>query len=471
MTLPKLDPIHFGTDGWRGLIARDFTFDNLRRTADALARALPGRSVVAVGYDHRFLSGEFARTAAGVLAARGHRIVLFDRPTTSPALSFSLKALKARAGVMITASHNPAGYNGFKIKAPPGRSADLALTSRVESLLEPDLPSLMGGEDFRSYNPDAGYLAHLLSRREPKCWRRGAGARVVFDAMHGSGGALGAALWRRLDLKGEILRAERDPLFGGTAPEPIEKNLAPLAEAVRRSRAAVGIAVDGDGDRLGAVDERGDYLPPHAVFPIVLRHLVENRRLRGAVVQAVSLGYVSERVAREHKLPFVEVPVGFKHVADRMAKTRVLWGGEESGGYGVGLWSLERDGLLAGLLLVEAVLASGKALSALRRETAERFGASSFARADLSLKAPVADKAVWVQTILKRIPGKLAGLAVKETRALDGLKIVLTDDSWVLLRPSGTEPLLRTYAESPTPAVTRALLSKAQEWAGGKTTS
>lgn len=464
---PKLDPILFGTDGWRGLIARDFTQANVRRVADALARALPSKSRVAVGYDHRFLSEEFAGTAAAVLAARGHRPVLSGSPTTSPALSFALKGLGARAGVMITASHNPPVYNGFKIKLPPGRSADPGFTARIETLLEPDAPEAAGGaaerRDFSS-----AYVAFLLGRLDRRAWKSARKTRVVFDAMHGTGGTLWASIADALGLPGPVLRAGRDPLFGGVSPEPIEKNLAPLVDAVRRERAALGIAVDGDGDRLGAVDDQGVYAPPHSVFPIILRHLVENRGLKGAVVQAVSLGYLSERIAKAYKLPFVEVPVGFKYVADQMVKTRVLWGGEESGGYGVGLWGPERDGLLTGLLLIEAVLAAGKPLSVLRREITEKYGASVFQRVDHPLKAPVVDKAAWVQTVTKRIPAKVAGVPVKETRSTDGLKVVLEGGAWVLLRPSGTEPLMRVYAESPTAELTQQLLAKAQDWAGAK---
>lgn len=468
MTTPKTDPLVFGTDGWRGLIARDFTFDNLRRATDALARALPAKSRVAVGYDHRFLSEEFARAVSSVLGAQGHTVILFNHPTTSPALSFSLQGLKARAGVMLTASHNPSGYNGFKIKLPPGRSADAAFTARVESLLDPEIPRAGTVPPAAEHDPTPAYAAHVVSHLDKKMWSGARRLSVVFDAMHGSGAAVWPTVSKKLGLAVHPLRMERDPLFGGTPPEPIEKNLSPLMEAVRREKADVGLAVDGDGDRLGVVDDQGVYWPPHAVFPLILQHLVENRKLKGAVVQAISLGYVSERMAKEFKLPFVEVPVGFKHVADQMAKTKVLWGGEESGGYGVGLWAPERDGILSGLLVLEAVLAYKKPLSVLRAEMAKRFGPSAFSRVDLSIKAPVTDKAAWSQSILKKMPAKVAGQTVKETRDKDGLKILFTDESWVLLRPSGTEPLLRLYAEAPTQEAATLLVTKAQEWAGGK---
>jgi len=458
-----MEDIRFGTDGWRGRLASEFTFRNVRRAADALARALPPRSRVAVGGDHRFLSMEFARAVAGVLAARGHRPFLADGPTTSPALSFSLKGLRAAAGVMITASHNPPTDNGFKIKVPPGRSAPPAWTARLEAALTPEDPPAADGpvETFPALD---GYVSWLLARRHPAAWK-GKKFPVVVDAMHGTGGRVWERLFAATRWPGVVIRAERDPMFGGASPEPVEKNLALLSETVRAKKAALGLALDGDADRLGVVDDTGAYLPPHTVFPLLLRHVTEYRGLKGTVVQAVSLGYVSERLARSRGLPVVEVPVGFKHVADEIEKRRVVLGGEESGGYGVGLWSAERDGVLMGLLLMELVALSRRPLSVLTRELAAAHGASVFQRADLALRAPVAEKTLWVQAVSKRVPEKFAGHTVKHRRTLDGLKVIFDDDAWVLLRPSGTEPLMRVYAETPDAARTAQLLAKAQEWA------
>lgn len=464
MTTP--DPIHFGTDGWRGRIATDFTFRNVRRVADALARALPARSRVAVGGDHRFMSEDFARVAAGTIAARGHRVTLADGPMTSPAMSFALKGLKAAAGVMITASHNPPTDNGFKIKVPPGRSAPPELTARVEALLEAEDPRTEGSVVDRFSALD-GYVDFVLARRDPSFWKSKR-VPVVVDAMHGTAGPVWTRLMEALHLPGEVIRADRDPLFGGVPPEPVEKNLVPLVEAVGRRKAALGLAIDGDGDRLGVIDDTGAYLPPHTVFPLLLHHLVAHRRLKGAVVQAVSLGYLSERVARKCGLPFRVVPVGFKHVADEMAKQRVLLGGEESGGFGVGLWGPERDGILSGLLLAELVMAAGKPLSVLRKELYAAHGVSDFQRVDLPIRAPVADKNLWSEAVAKRVPEKVAGHAVSERTRIDGLKVIFDDGAWVLMRPSGTEPLMRTYAETPNPTRTTQLLHKAQEWAAAR---
>lgn len=461
------NPIVFGTDGWRGEIAHEFTFPHVRRVAWALGRALAPHSRVAVGYDFRFLSEEFAREAAGVLAAQGHRVFVAAEATTSPGMSFSLKGLGAAAGVMITASHNPPLSNGFKIKVPPGRSADPALTARVEALLEPEIPPAQPGVAVDSFSPTAGYVKSLLSHLNPTWWR-GKKIPIAVDAMHGSGGPVWKILFERLGLKGEMVRGERDPLFGGTSPEPIQSNLEPLVLAVRRNKAALGVAVDGDADRLGVVDDTGVYLPPHTIFPLLFKHLVQNRRLKGSLVQATSLGYLSERMAKAWGVPVAHVPVGFKYVADEMAKTKSVLGGEESGGYGVGLWGLERDGILSGLLLMELVLAARKPLSVLRKEMYAEFGVSDYQRVDLPLRPPVPDRAAWEKAVADRVPEKLFGKAVRQKKRGDGLKIIMEDGSWLLVRPSGTEPLLRTYAETPDPATTAQLLRKAQEWAGTK---
>lgn len=456
--------LSFGTDGWRGLIAEDFTFVNVRRMAEALGQVLPQRSLVAVGYDHRFHSDGFARETAAVLAAQKHRIVWFNGATTTPALSWTVRHLKARAGVMITASHNPAVFNGFKVKVAPGCSADPSFTRQIEEALRPETPFAPLDFPKKPFSPDKGYLQFLCSKLERRFWRRPS-LRVAADGMHGYGGTLWQNLFDRLKLKGRVIRAKRDPLFGGVAPEPIERNLGALVEAVRSERAAIGLAVDGDADRLGVVDEEGNYLPPHHVFPLLLLHLLENRRMKGQVVQALSLGYLSERIAKKSGLEFLEVPVGFKHVVERMRQGKVLLGGEESGGYGVGFWAMERDGLLSGLLLLELVLARRKPLSVLRKEMESRFGASFFQREDYPVRTAVADKKKWSDALSAKLSsaGKLADSKIREIRTLDGIKIVLEDDAWLLLRPSGTEPLMRTYAESPSLKKTRQLLTKAQE--------
>ncbi|MGQ0644934.1 MAG: phosphoglucomutase/phosphomannomutase family protein [Elusimicrobiota bacterium] len=456
------DEIVFGTDGWRSVIGDGFTFPNVRRVAEALGRVLLPKSHVVVGYDYRFHSENFARAAGAVLAAQKHKVTLLSGATTSPGLSFSVRSLKARAGVMITARHNPPLFNGFKVKAAAGCSADPEFTRQIQETIQADVPPPPENFPSRSYSPDDAYLKFLLSKLDRKLWGK-SGLKVVADGMHGPGGKLWERLFAGLKVKGRVLRAARDPLFGGMAPEPVEANLAGLSQAVLADGAALGLAVDGDADRLGAVDEKGRYIPPHHVFPLLLLHLLETRKLSGKVVQAFSLGYVSERIAKKFGLELEIVPIGFKYVVQRMLKEKVLLGGEESGGYGVGMWAPERDGLLSGLLLLEMVLARGKPLSEIRADMEARFGVSVFLRQDFPLKAPPADKEKWAAALENKLPAKIAGEKVRESRRLDGLKVILEDDSWVLLRPSGTEPLLRTYAESPSLEKTKRLLAKAQE--------
>ncbi|HOW27897.1 MAG TPA: phosphoglucomutase/phosphomannomutase family protein [Elusimicrobiota bacterium] len=456
--------IQFGTDGWRSLIAEDYTFRNVRRLADALGRQLPPRSKIVVGYDHRFLSNRFAETTARVLTAAGHNVIVTPKATTSPALSFSVRHLRARAGVMITASHNPPLYNGFKVKSSKGSSADPEFTRQLESNISDEVPPLppLPKKEGRSYSPDKDYLTFLKSKLNTSLLRKRP-VSIVADGMHGYGGKLFQDLLDQLPLRGTVIRQDHDPLFGGVSPEPIEKYLAPLREAVLKSKAAIGLAVDGDGDRIGVIDEKGQYLPPHHVFPLLLLHLIENKKLRGKAVQTTSLGYISEHIAQKYGIPFEEVPVGFKYVVSVMEKERVVLGGEESGGYGVGLWAPERDGLLSSLLLIELMATRGQPLSKIVEQMQASYGRSNFIREDFPIKHTINSKKDWVASLTAKLPKKLVGKPIKEIRTIDGLKIILEDGSWVLLRPSGTEPLMRTYAEAPQLSQVKAMLAKIQE--------
>jgi len=460
--------IAFGTDGWRALIAEGFTFANVRRVAEALGRVLPQKSHVVVGYDHRFHSESFAQVAGAVLAAQKHKITMTAAAVTTPALSFSVRTLRAEAGVMITASHNPPLFNGFKVKSAAGSSADPSFTSQITDTLQDEVPAPTEAFAPKIYAPDAPYVKFLLSKLDRALWRK-KGLKLVADGMHGPGGKYWTRLCDELGVRARVIRAARDPFFGGVTPEPIETNLAALSEAVRADKAGLGLAVDGDGDRLGAVDDEGRYLSPHQIFPLLLLHLAENRKLKGKVVQTYSLGYLSERIARQFGIAFEQVPVGFKYIVQRMQKEKVLIGGEESGGYGVGLWAPERDGLLSGLLLAEMTLAAGKPLSKIRKEMEARFGTSAFLRQDFPVRAAPTDKAAWAQALSQKLPAKIADTKVRGFVTDDGLRVTLEDDSWFLMRPSGTEPLMRTYAESPSVEKTRRLLSKAQELATMRT--
>jgi phosphomannomutase len=454
--------ISFGTDGWRAIIGDGFTFDNVKRVAQAacdMARAESKSKRIAVGYDHRFLSERFAETVARVAAGNGFDVELSAGAISSPTLSHRVHERKAAFGFMITASHNPPTFNGFKIKGQHGGSVPETITKKVMELLDVNPPQWHDGP-IATADFVPGYLAHLKSRLQRLNFGSLPGP-VIFDAMHGPGGAILERLYGKQE-KLEFIRAGRDPLFGGVNPEPIEVNLQPLREAVLRRKAAAGLAVDGDADRIGVIDDKGRYLPPHTVMPLLILHLLENRKLKGKIVQTVSMGYLPERIAREFKAGFDEVSVGFKYIAEKMASEKVLVGGEESGGYGVGLWSPERDGILCAILILEMISMTKKRLSDIVDAMMKRFGASHFERVDFHLSEPV-DKAAWTERISSKLDGKIAGHAIKTANTSDGIKITVEDGSWVLMRPSGTEPLIRTYSEAASPDTVKTLLKAAEE--------
>lgn len=453
--------IKFGTDGWRAIIGDGFTFANVKRVAQAacdVTRQNSKSRLILVGYDRRFFSEKFAETAASVAQANGFKVEMTDEPCSSPALSFQVKARKAAIGFMITASHNPYKFNGFKLKGPHGGSVDEDVTRAVENRVDVNEPQV-SSDPIKRTDFNTSYLASLKTRVKPSL--AGLKGPVVFDAMHGPGGVLFEQLYSNRD-KLIMIRKESDPLFGGVNPEPIEQNLKALVDKVRETKACAGIAVDGDADRIGLIDDKGRYLPPHTVMPLLLLHLVEGRKLKGKLVQTVSMGYLPERIAKHFKLPFEQTPVGFKYVARIMGKDKVLLGGEESGGYGIGLWSPERDGLLCALLIIEMLAERKKPLSAVVDELYQRFGVSHFKRVDFNLAAPI-DKEPWTAKVAASFGPQVAGMNVKNVNTSDGFRLTLEDDSWLLMRPSGTEPLLRTYSEGTTRKIVDDLLNEAHK--------
>ncbi|MCG3203809.1 MAG: Phosphoglucomutase [Elusimicrobia bacterium] len=452
--------IKFGTDGWRDVISDGFTFRNVKRAAQAtceVARKNSKSRMILVGYDNRFFSYEFAQTAAKVAVGNGFKVEFASHPVSSPVLSSQVRQRKAAIGIMITASHNPYYFNGYKLKGGHGGSVTDDIPKAIEDRLDVH-PIQEEGKGIKFVDFSTPYLAMLKKMvRFPNL--NALKGPVIFDALHGPGGLL----FERLaggNKKIHFIRKERDPLFGGVNPEPIETNLELLKETIRNQKASIGIAVDGDADRIGVIDENSRYLPPQTVMPLLLLHLIENKKMKGKVVQTVSMGYLPERIAKYYKLPFEVVPVGFKYVAQKMGEEKVLFGGEESGGYGVGLWSPERDGLLCALLLLEMLSMKKKTLSALVDEMYVRFGKSFFKRVDFRQYASF-DQSAWVEHIKTILGQSIADAPIKSVLTMDGLKIITGDDSWFLMRPSGTEPLLRTYAEASTPQFLDSLITEA----------
>lgn len=474
---PK-EAVRFGTDGWRGVIGRDYTFENVRLVSHATARTFEKPSLippkVPVGFDNRFLAEQFAEEAARVLSLYRFKPMLLSESVTSPLLSFITWKMKAPFGVMITASHNPAEYLGYKVKGSFGGSIAAETAQEIEKNLAGVTLEAAGkigppaqAAPLKPHLED--YFQYLSGHIDFGLFKK-ASLPVSFDVLFGPGGKIAETLLKRKSrLKVSFLHNVRDPLFGGLHPEPIEEYLGELKEQVKKAGTALGLALDGDADRLGVVDERGRYLTPQQVYALLLYYLVSEKKLKGRVVQAVSLGYLSERIAKDFGLPFTEVSVGFKHVAKEILKGDVLIGGEESGGYAFGRISErsgdkpllpERDGLLSALLLIEMVLRTGKNLSALLGQIEKRYGASCYLRHDAPLARPIADKSEFITRLWKRIGDRWLKYPVREIRTRDGLKVVLDDGSWVLVRPSGTEPLLRIYSEFPKHSLSRKSLQE-----------
>jgi phosphomannomutase len=449
-------PIRFGTDGWRAIIAQEFTFANVERVAQAYAGYLHSQAaaesdepkLVVVGYDRRFLSEKFAQLAAEVLAGNGFRIALFAQDTPTPLVSWAVKDLNALGGVIITASHNPPDFNGFKIKAPWGGSAFPETTASVEKLLDVSKPKRTGignnGEDLLA-SAVASYRKQIASYIDLERLRAAAGI-VIVDSMHGTGGRWVEGFLSGASLRVETIRAHRDPLFGGINPEPIDQNLAALKTRVAAAKALVGLATDGDADRVGAVDERGQTMTMHDVVPLILLHLARRRKMSGGVVRTFSQSILTKRIAAALGLKLYETPIGFKYVADLMLKDDILIGAEESGGIGVKGHIPERDGILNSLLFLEAVITAGKPPSEMLRDLHQEFGEFHFGRRDLRVEIEQGKQ--LVAELASAPPAKLGGDEVVNVETLDGTKLEFADESWLLFRQSGTEPALRVYAEA-----------------------
>lgn len=482
--------IKFGTDGWRGIIARDFTFENLRRVAYGVVKFLkPARKSanalkrpVVIGYDRRFLSEKFASEFARVIAGGdGVKTILSSSEVTTPMLSYASKKLNALLGVMITASHNPPEYNGIKFKSSSGASVPPETTTAIEKLIPPSAPTHLIAENnhVESHNLKALYIAKLkktFSRfiaktshiKHPR--RR---IKIIFDPMHGSGagGTLKNLLADFHHFEVTEINSEKDPLFGGINPEPIKKNLEFLAKEVRRQNADVGIAIDGDGDRLGVVDNSGRYLSPHTVFPIFLEHLLDNyaseishNRSGLCAVQGVAMGYLSERISAAYGINLKEVPVGFKYLAEELiANKNCFIGAEESGGIGFGKfidYIPERDGLAAAMFLVGIISNSSLPLSAIADNIYKKYGKSFYERYDLHI--PDTDIPPDKEKIYSEIKKHFTDGGNTSVSLIDGIKIRFPDkNSWLLVRPSGTEPVVRIYSETSAPDKTHRLISKA----------
>ncbi|HEY3343805.1 MAG TPA: phosphoglucomutase/phosphomannomutase family protein [Anaerolineaceae bacterium] len=473
--------IHFGTDGWRAVISDTFTFTNLRMVAQAIAdaacsdhwnngtplKATPDGRKMVVGFDTRFLSDRYAQEVARVLAANDYTVYLAQADAPTPAISWAVCRLNAAAGVMITASHNAPRYNGVKLKSAYGGSALPEQCRKVEVYLNDNEeqargPNLMDYEQARQkgliqrFNPILDYAAQMralinldLIAEHPQ--------RVVVDSMYGAGRGIIRSILQGTGCEVQEIRGEMNPGFGGVHPEPIARYLGSLAGAISMGMGSFGLATDGDADRIGAMDERGNFVDPHKIMALALRYLVEKRGWNGSVVRTVSTTRMIDRLADRYGLTVHETPVGFNHIADYMLNEDVLIGGEESGGISFKGHIPEGDGVLMGLLLVEIVAESGVTLYELVENLLADVGPAFYERKDLRLNTPVSKK-MMTERLVSDVPQSIGGESIGEVRSVDGVKYILTDDSWLLIRPSGTEPVLRVYAEGRSQAMVKALL-------------
>ncbi|MBE0686461.1 MAG: phosphoglucomutase/phosphomannomutase family protein [Anaerolineaceae bacterium] len=478
--------ISFGTDGWRAVISDTFTFNNLRLVTQAIADAVateswmngstlgsgPDARKMVVGFDTRFLSDRYANDVARVLAGNGYSVYLSQADAPTPAISYAVKHFNAIAGIMITASHNAPRYNGLKLKAAFGGSALPEQCRKVEVFLNDNEaqargPNLMDYQQAKNlnliqkFNPIPPYFEHLsnlidfdIISDNPQ--------RIVVDSMYGSGRGVIRSILQGSGTEVAEIRGEMNPGFGGVHPEPIAKNLGALAGAISTGLGCLGLATDGDADRIGAMDERGNFVDPHKIMALALKYLVEKKHLTGSVIRTVSTTRMIDRLAKKYGLTVHETPVGFNHIADYMLKEDVLIGGEESGGISFKGHIPEGDGVAMGLLLLEIVAESGVGLYDLVENLLAEVGPAEYERKDLRLNIPVS-KQKMVDRLTQNAPQTIGGEALSSISALDGVKYLFADDSWLLIRPSGTEPVLRVYAEGRSKEMVKAMIAYGEQ--------
>jgi len=451
--------IKFGTSGWRGIIAKDFTWDRVNHILDAIAVLLleENRDSIVIGGDCRFLSPELAIESAERLSGYGFNVILADRPTPTPVLSHACRSGGHGGVVNFTASHNPPMYNGIKFSPWHGGPADGIVTGRIEKLVAAGARPEPGQGSVDPVNLLPSYTEDLLGRIDGDVFRN-SGLRVVYDAFSGAGSGLLDRILVDLGAAVRVINGKRDPLFAGRDhPEPGETGTRDLGEEVRRSGASVGLATDGDADRFGLVDENGEFVSPHDFLPLLLDYLAGARGMRtGIAVRSVTTGSLLDRVAAFHGLKIEVTPVGFKYLGGRMLETDVIIAGEESGGMSILGHVPEKDGILACLLASEMGCARGMGLGEQIRELWDKHGRSFISRRDVPLDMDLKD--LVREKYFASEPTDIAGRQVTRVDRTDGVRLLLEGDCWVLIRLSGTEPLARIYAEASSPDLRDELL-------------
>jgi alpha-D-glucose phosphate-specific phosphoglucomutase len=457
-------PIKFGTDGWRGIIAEDFTFDNVRICAQAVAEYLKqsgfDKQSLIIGYDTRFASEDFAAAAAEVIAGNDIRVHLCLKPAPTPVVSFTVPATKSAGAIVITASHNPGSWNGFKYKSQDGASAPSEITSQIErNIASLTLEGKGQGRDVRRCSLDRALKKGAIDYLDPApAYFQHLGhfvdierllnqkLNIIVDSMYGAGIGYFKTALQNGNSKITEINAERNPSFPQIQPEPIAKNLTKLSRLVVKKKTDVGLATDGDADRIGILDEKGNFLTQHQVFALLGLYLLEVRGERGAMVRTLTSTMMISRLGQLFNVPVYETPVGFKYVAPLMMEKNAIIGGEESGGYGFRGHVPERDAILAGLYFLDFMVQTGRTPSQLLDYLYSKVGPHYYDRRDLHISA--AKRKTIFHQLSSNSPDAIAGTKVTRVDTTDGFRFFLGDDSWLLIRFSGTEPLVRIYSEA-----------------------
>jgi len=478
--------IKFGTDGWRGVIADDFTFANVRIAAEAIAAYVHARAGSAdedpskglcIGYDTRFGSRAFARACAEVVAATGIPVLLANDITPTPALSFGVRELGAAGGIMITSSHNPAQWNGVKYKAWYGGSGKPSIIAEIESCLGKPVVRAAQPAAIREFDFLPAYLKAIESFADLDLIAR-SGMKFCIDSMYGAGRTIISDIFTRIGVAHVQIRGHVDPLFPGINPEPIEPHIRALGEAVVANGCHAGLCTDGDADRIGATDERGEFVDPHKIFSVLLSWVLRRKGWPGAVTRAFNTTKMLDRICAKHGRELVEHGIGFKFVCDYMLEQEIVMGGEESGGIGFQRHLPERDGLLNALLLANVMAEEGKTLGQLVADLQAEYGEHQYGRIDLHISDDVKNGAIARARALAAGDPVFAGMPILRQENLDGVKFYLDNpeaatkpnaaETWLLLRASGTEPLMRIYTESCSRESVARLLESARSFALGE---
>ena len=473
--------IKFGTDGWRGVIADDFTFANVRTAALAIAAYIHAKEEPAkglcIGYDTRFGSKAFARACADVIASTGIPVAFASDITPTPALSYGVRGRKAAGGIMITSSHNPAQWNGVKYKAWYGGSGKPSIIAEIESYLGQATPLAASAATIEEVDFLPPYLAAIESFADLDLIAK-SGKKFGIDSMFGAGRTILSTIFERIGVEHVQIRGNVDPLFPGINPEPIEPHIRALGEAVVANHCDAGLCTDGDADRIGATDEHGNFVDPHKIFSVLLSWVLRRKGWPGAVTRAFNTTKMLDRICAKHGRELIEHGIGFKFVCDYMLEREILMGGEESGGIGFQRHLPERDGLLNALLLANVMAEEGKTMGQLVADLQAEYGEHQYGRIDLHISDEIKNGAIARARALPTGDPSFAGMPILRQENLDGVKFYLDNpeakqkqnaaETWLLLRASGTEPLMRIYTESCSKESVAKLLESARKFALGQ---